>query len=458
MPNAIAHVVMLAWVPFVQFLFILLPARQAVLAAFVGAWLFLPMARYPLVGLPDFTKTLATTLGVGLGVLLFDASRLTRLRFHTLDLPILVFCLSPFVTSSINPGLGPYDGLSAVVDQIVTWGLPYLFGRIYFSDPAGLRALALAIVAGGLIYVPLALFEIRMSPQLHQWLYGWHQHDWSQVKRFGGFRPTVFMAHGLMVATWFAAATLLAWWLWTTRAARHALTIPLALAWPALALTTALCKSVNAWVSCLLGLTALVALRWTRTRLVLIALVAAAPAYMSLRAAGLWDGHHLVAAAEQFLSPDRVDSLRFRLDNESVLATHAMRRPGFGWGRWNRNRPDQADAGPTTTDGLWIIVLGQNGIVGLAALSAVCLLPPALLFTRCRPAALITPPVAPLTVLALLLVLYLLDCLMNAMVNPIYLLAAGGLGGFLATTTRPAPPARAHPTTPAPARLNTDRT
>ena len=108
------------------------------------------------------------------------------------------------------------------LNQTVTWGIPYFLGRIYFNDLQGLRELSVAIFIGGLIYVPFCLYEIRFSPQLHRLLYGYHQHDFSQTFRFGGYRPMVFMQHGLMVGMWMGMATLAGIWLaWTGALATH---------------------------------------------------------------------------------------------------------------------------------------------------------------------------------------------------------------------------------------------
>ena len=60
-------------------------------------------------------------------------------------------------------------------------------GRAYFGDVKGLRELATVLFIGGLIYIPLYLYEIRLSPQLHNTIYGFHQHD---------FSPTLAMVAG----------------------------------------------------------------------------------------------------------------------------------------------------------------------------------------------------------------------------------------------------------------------
>ena len=56
------------------------------------------------------------------------------------------------------------------------------------------------LVVAGLLYSVLIMFEIRMSPQLHKWLYGFFPHSWGQQVRYGGFRPVVFLGHGLWVS------------------------------------------------------------------------------------------------------------------------------------------------------------------------------------------------------------------------------------------------------------------
>src|SRR4051812_47822860 len=157
---------MIGWIPTVFALFAYLPPRRAMITSFVGAWLFLPMASYPLPFLPDYTKMSATCVGVFLATLVFDTNRVLRFRPSWVDLPLAVFCGGAFVTSITN-GLGVWDGSSNMLSQVITWGLPYFIGRLYCSDSRGLRELAVGIFIGGLLYVPFCLFEMRMSPQLH---------------------------------------------------------------------------------------------------------------------------------------------------------------------------------------------------------------------------------------------------------------------------------------------------
>ena len=195
-PNALVPITLFGWIPVVILLFSALPARRAVLASYILGWLFLPVFKYDLPALPPYSKLTATSYGILMAVFLFDARRVLSFKMHPLDLPMVAWCLCPLVTSLTN-GLGVYDGLSSVLDQTLTWGVPYFIGRLYFRRPEDLRELAIALVIGGMLYLPLCLWEIRMSPRLHQLVYGFRQHSFAQTVRFGGWRPMLFMQHGL---------------------------------------------------------------------------------------------------------------------------------------------------------------------------------------------------------------------------------------------------------------------
>ena len=426
-----AHIVMIAWIPLVIGLFAVMPARRAVIASFLCAWLFLPMIGYDLPGLPDYTKMSATCVGVLLGVALFDGARLLSFRARLIDLPMAAWCLCPFA-SAISNGLGAYEGISAVLANAITWGLPYLIGRLYFSDQAGLRELAIGIFIGGLIYVPLCLFEIRMSPKLHQMVYGFHQHSFGQTLRFGGWRPTVFMQHGLMVGMWMAAAALIGLWLWMTGAVKRLWNIPISWLVLGLLATTVACKSTGAVALLVIGAAALLAAGKLKTLLPVLCLLAVPPAYMALRASGAWTGESAVALVSDAVGADRAQSLDTRFRNETMLADKALRRPVFGWGRFGRSRVyDRTGEDISVTDGLWIITLGESGLAGLAAFTAIFLVPPVVLLRRVPARRWGSAAGAPIVAFCMLAIIYTIDNLLNGMVNPIFTLAVGGLSGVV---------------------------
>jgi len=435
--NPAVSIALLGWIPLVLVLFALFPPRRAAIISFLAAWLFLPVGRFPYIGLHD--KMTVTCAGVLLGTLIFGASRLRSFRPWLGDLPMLVWCLCPFVSSMTN-GLGLYDAFSATYYNFVTWGAPYFIGRLYFADREGLRELAVGIFVGGLIYVPLCLWEIRMSPQLHRMVYGYQQHRFEQTLRFGGWRPMVFMQHGLMVAMWMSAASLTGIWLWTTGALKSLRRVPVAWLFPPLLVTAVLCKSVGALVLLVAGCLAYAMARWFRTALPVLCLVAVPPTYMALRASGSWSGHSLVSLVAEMTNEERAASVNFRLKNEDMLVRRSLERKAFGWGRWARSHvfEDLPPEDVSITDGLWVIALGESGLVGLTAITTTLLLPVVLLWRR-RPAWQWShPSVAPAAALAVLLALYMIDNLFNAMVNPVFTLAAGGLVGVKRGMRRPA--------------------
>ena len=169
--NVFALIVLCCWIPAVLVLFASLPPRRAVIAAFVVGYLFLPNLNMHFPTVPDINKGSLTAVGVILGSLIFDGGRLFAFRPRLIDLACVVLCFSPIITSLLN-GLGPMDGLAASATVITRWGLAYWIGRAYFTDWESTRELATGIILGGLAYLPLCMWEIRMSPQLNGQIYG----------------------------------------------------------------------------------------------------------------------------------------------------------------------------------------------------------------------------------------------------------------------------------------------
>lgn len=414
------------WIPFVLFLFAVLPPRRAVIWAFMLAWLFLPMAGYKIPSLPDYTKMSATVFGVLMGAALFDTDRLLSFRPRWVDIPVFIYCLSPAVSSYLN-NLGLYDGASEIVRQFIIWGLPYMIGRVYFNDLESLRELAISLFLGGLVYVPFCWLEVRLSPQLHVWMYGFRQHAFIQQMRDGGYRPMVFMQHGLMVAMWMGMTSLIGVWLWKSRTLRQVWGQPMYLLVPAMIFTVYLCKSKYAALLFATGIGALYVSTWLKTRWIMVALLMVAPTYMWLRADGIVTGEQMIHAAEGAFGEDRAKSLAVRVNNENALAERAMQQPWFGWGGWGGYRVVDENGKDRVTDSLWIITLGKAGWVNLIGLTAMLLLPMLLVCFDWKVELWSHPAVAPVVVLGMMCALYMFDHLMNGMVNPIFMLATGAV-------------------------------
>lgn len=432
------QLILLVWIPVVLCIFIVLPPRRAVLVSFLGGWMFLPSPRLgmplnamiKLKGLPEIDKILIISISVLLAVCILDQKRLFRFRIHWLDVPMLIWCLCPFASALAN-GQTFFDGLSESVVVLTTWGLPYFFGRIYFNDPAGLRELAIGLVIAGLIYVPFCLWEARMSPQLHRTVYGYSPAPFMHHKRYEGFRPMVFMHSGLMVGMWMASAALMCLWLRISGSLKRLAGLPLELWLGALIVVAVICKTALAIGLLLVGILGLLTARWFRSSLPVAMLMALVVGYIGLRATSLWDAQELVEFSAWLIDDSRAQSLSFRLENEDRLAAHAMQRPMFGWGFWGRSRvTDDLGQDISVTDGLWIITLGKTGLVGLAALCGCVLLGPLVFLWRFSARRWCDPPLMAGAVCALLLVLHMIDNLLNAFPNPVFMVMAGGLAGL----------------------------
>ena len=154
------------------------------------------------------------------------------------------------------------------------------------------------------------------------------------------------------------------------------------------------------------------------------------PTYMLARTGG-WSAGGLVAVAE-LIDQDRAQSLQRRIRSETALTEKSLQRPLVGWGKWGRFlvKNEEGRKEGIIPDGFWLAALGSHGVVGLVSVTLAILLPGLLLLRRfparfwgCR-------EIGPAAALAVALTLWMCDNLLNAMRNPVFLLAAGGLSGL----------------------------
>ncbi|MFO0831785.1 MAG: hypothetical protein U0637_08055 [Phycisphaerales bacterium] len=419
------------FLPFALLLFMLMPARRAVAATFILGWLFLPVGTtFNLPGLPDYSKYTAIGLAAVLGSALFDSGRLMAFRPRWFDIPALLMLVIPFF-SSITNGLGAYDGVSQMFNAFCLWTAPYFLARVYYSDLDGARDLATLIIIGALIYTPLCLYEVKMSPQLHRTVYGFFPGNFGMTRRMGGWRPNVFLEHGLAVGLWMCCAAVVSVYLWQSKWPRSVATIPMWVVVLVLLGAAVACKSFGAIALMALALSIGIIAKWLRLHWLVVLFVMVPVLYMVLRATDLWDGHQLVDLARDIGGGERSGSLMVRVRNETVLVEKALRQPLFGWGTWGRNRVSIEETGfRSVTDALWVVIVGQRGLAGLFAMMGMLLMPPILHIVRWGRLAMSHPMLAPATALCLVLIMFVCDTLFNGFVSPVYLLAAGAVMGL----------------------------
>lgn len=383
--NWFAYFALISW-PLVTILFYKsLPAARATVLTVFCALLVLPsVVSMKIQMIPALDKNSIPTLCALAGCSLVGQRRKrVRYGFGIAECLAIVYVLGPFFTSALNsdtiyagprviPGVGNYDAVSAMLSQLLAV-LPFFLGRYFLEDPEDTGTILRTIVAGGLLYSLPMLFEIRMSPQLSNWIYGYFPSSFSTEGRYGGFRPVVFFDNGLALSFFVMSALLASIALW--RAKIRFSSLPTVAIPSYLGFVLVLCKSLGALVYAafagpLIG--------WSRPRScvrVAVLLVSVALLYPVLRTEGFFPDKVLVNIAQQ-ASVERAGSLNTRFEQEQQLLDRSSERPIFGWGRFGRSRVyDEYGKDISLTDGLWIITLGQFGIVGFLSLFGLLALP-----------------------------------------------------------------------------------
>lgn len=477
-----AIIAVYGWVAVVvPVMFVLLPRRWAAFLGLILGWLFLPFIAVKFLGPLELTKTWACSLSVLVCTLVFEPWRWQRLRMNPLDIPILLWMSAPMISSIMN-GLGAYDGFVATINQGIDWGFPYLVGRLWIDSRESVRTLAFSGVVAGLIYLPLVLIELKMSPILNERLYGFvtYSHGGTATRRFGGWRPVVFTRHGLMLGLLMGGFAVTAGWLWWSGAWRtlgrragrvganwrewsgiarqqkaqtaHAAGVAVP-TWPIVAVLVGVavaCRALNAMVlmTAVVGVLVLLRNPIRPTKLGLVLLALAPVFYIASRLApqviGLPIDRWAVDAAK-LIDAGRASSLEFRFTNEDLLAAKALEQPVFGWGGWGRSRvTDDWGNDISVTDGYWIIALGERGLFGLSAWYLSMMTAVLTMLLRYPVRVLGSAEAGPAVALAMVQCMFMIDCLPNSMVGPLYPMIAGGLSSLL-ILLRVAPSPRALP-------------
>lgn len=436
MPNIFGSLVFYSWPLVVLWLLSKYPVKQAIFAAFTLAILLLPngfSVDYPLV--PPIDRETLTSLS--LAVFLFFKGKKFTLFPSGLPSKILIGYLIVLILSVLSnsdtfvigdkffPGLTQHDIFSTIVRALLTL-MPFFLGRYFLNNVEDNEKIFKALVVMGLIYTPFMLVELRLSPQFHNWVYGYSNVDFLQQIRGDGYRPTVLYGHGLALAFWISTCLIAAMALQKNRVRVSVFSASKVMIY--LCIILVLCKTWSAMAYMLLAslfIFKLKPIKQTKWALILAVVVFM---YPIAKVMDVFPDREIVSTIQEF-SPERADSLSFRFDNEAILLDRALERPYFGWNGYGRNRVyNKYGRDISVTDGKWIIELGVNGFMGFVFFYSILLMP---LYYAHKNIENIDNPRQKIyfAALAIMLAICIIDSVPNTGMSIMHLLFAGALLG-----------------------------
>jgi hypothetical protein len=323
----------------------------------------------------DSIPVLAAIFGI-LYIKKTSINLLNRREDKTLWWLLIFLFISPIITSFTNSnsilnntvyieGMSLYDGVSILFNQSLLV-IPFFIGRRFFRTYEQQLLFFKMLITAVLIYSVFMLIEVRISPQLHTWLYGYFPYEFNQQKRFGGFRPVVWMGHGLWVAFFTFIALSIAIILNKSKM-RVSFLSPLHLV-IYLFILLVLCKSMGSVVYGFLFLLALSVLSTKLQAKAALFLAIIAISYPFLTITEVFPHNQLVSLAES-VNEERAGSLAYRFEQDAMTIERAKEKIFFGWGGWSRNLIFDPETGKqlSVLDGHWIKVFSKFGLFGFIA-------------------------------------------------------------------------------------------
>ncbi len=417
MPNLLANIVLYSWPLVTWFLFRKLRPGTALIATILLGYLFIPeRVGYDPPLLPAINKYLLPAVCALVAMWIVQGKEVTTARNAarrqvapiaadteqasphdrrgpkakphrsriTLVIPFILAGLmvnglitwwtnqSPlYYATKVLPGIRPYD-IGMIWSLMLSMLLPLLVASRYLRTPDAPINLLKLLAWTGLVYSFLVLFEVRMSPKINIELYGFFAHDWRQHLR-NGYRPIVFLAHGLRVGIFLSIAVLAAATLARSNTDGHRWR------WLALTIWLALCLAVSHNFGAAMitfALLPVILIAPVRVQFLLGMVIAGTVMlYPLARGSGLIPAERIVTAVASF-APERGESLNYRLQQEDALLSKANQKPVSGWGGWGRSRifSEETGSSESVADGSWILIIGESGWIGyLGTFGLLCL-------------------------------------------------------------------------------------
>ena len=386
--NILAYAAFFIWIPVALWIARRWPPAKATALLFLVPLMFLPQRiEFKLPGLPEFEKSRITIFWILLALLFFHRKRIKALRLGKwVKAAIGVMLVSGAMTMFLNTdpvstaGLylaphRPYDAVHSVLINLLDYILPFTLAAAMFTSQKDLRVFFRVLVGAALVYSLFQLVELRLSPQFNYWVYGFYQHSFRQTVRAGGYRPMVFMSHGLALAMFTFSGLLAAAALYKSKT--KAPLIPAGWATAYLWVLLLLSKSIAAFLYSLVAVP-LILFTSPKTQFrAAVALGLLVLLYPDFRAAGLVPVDDIKEWVSSEYGAEKVSSVMTRFENEEMLLERANERAFFGWGTYCRRCIHDPRTGETTsvTDGDWIKTWGKFGRIGFYSKYLLLLLP-----------------------------------------------------------------------------------
>lgn len=346
-------------------------------------WLFLPPISFDLpwnikLNREDLIRWLP-------GVILFPLLGRRVVRWHILDLPMVLFCLCPLVCGLVN-GISVAESLNECRKELLYWFVPYWIGRQVLTNRKLLEHFAWILIAGAFLLLIPTVYEVYHGPVIAGWFTGVQSLAWRGADRGITFRPAVFFPTGFVLTMFYAWASLLLGtfakrhfmrWYYSDRCSNFA---PVEV-WPGVLHTTAAmllliivfaCKSLGSIVLGTIGLLSrwIISARYQRSFCLILVVVPAS--YICLRVTGICSTERIVTIAKQLVSETKAGSLGYRLQAEDLAIQRVSNRWWFGYGTWG----GWAETGtPLALDGFWLFCLTRTGMVSVLLWLAMVMTP-----------------------------------------------------------------------------------
>jgi len=355
--------------------------------------------------------------------------RVPQVDWRWFDLPVVAWVMTPAISGIFNDSNYVSD-LSQTLYLTVTWGMPYLAGRISFQSFADIRNSFQFLLWTGLVTFAVALFEFIFGRFVYETLYGNHSYQLDGASKYFGSRPLLTFEDPNQIGMWWATLALIAFWqLMSGRFENLSRRFSVLLLIPVV-----LFQSVGGCILSAIG-TAFIAIKSPRViASAFLIMVGSASILFVARGPILHYGNYLADSTalgqktRDVMRKIGVYSFGWRLARENDNYALVQQRPIFGWGNVNFWK---ANEGKTRPWGFITLVTGAYGVFGLLAWASLTLVPCILLLQSGR--LFLHDELAILKTMVVLFFAHAID----AAVNTAYFLAVvfwiGGFSGVMAT-------------------------